>query len=617
MITVGVLTISDKGARGEREDKSGLGIRKLVKKLPARVDAYEVIPDERNIIANRLIDYVDNRKLDLIVTTGGTGVAPRDVTPDATLSIIEKEVPGMAEAMRLEGLKKTSHAMISRAVVGIRKSSLIVNLPGSPKAVSENLNAILASLPHAIAKIKGDNTECGPRQGMEGKRVMPEGKSKKNIREIFESAVAAVRPKKVVSRNVQLMDSLSGVKLLIGGTEYDLSEYHRIHVVGAGKAASSMALSMEGILGERISGGTVTVKYGHLEELDIVHINEAGHPIPDEAGIKGTRDILELVKGLTSHDLVVCLISGGGSALMPLPCEGISLGEKQDTTRLLLECGATINEINAIRKHISQIKGGKLAGYVYPATLVSLILSDVIGDRLDVIASGPTVPDESTFEDCLRIIERYGIEKEIPKSVLTHLTDGSKGIVEETPKPGDEIFSKTKNFVIGSNLLAINEARIQSERMGYNTLILSTSIEGETKDVAKVHAAIAREVLNSGNPLKRPACIISGGETTVTIQGKGLGGRNQEFVLAAAMEIDGLEGVTILSGGTDGTDGPTDAAGAIADAHTIERAKKAKMDPYLYLRNNDSYHFFQKLDDLLLTGPTNTNVMDLRLMIVE
>lgn len=446
---------------------------------------------------------------------------------------------------------------------------------------------------------------------------MSERKSRKDIREIFESAVGAVEPKRVVRRSVRLTDGPSGVKLLISDREYNLLEYQAIYVVGAGKAASSMARSMEEILGERINKGMVNVKYGHREKLDIIGINEAGHPIPDEAGLKGTRDILKLVQGLTSRDLVICLISGGGSALMPLPCEGITLGEKQDTTKLLLECGVTINEINTLRKHISQIKGGRLARAVYPATLISLILSDVIGDRLDIIGSGPTVPDESTFDDCLKIIERYGLREKMPASVLIHLRDGSEGKLEETPKPGDAAFNKTQSFIIGNNLLAINEARNKSEEMGYNPLILSTSIEGETREVAKVHAAIAKEVLSSGNPVKRPACIISGGETTVTIQGKGLGGRNQEFVLAAAMEIDGLEEVTVLSGGTDGTDGPTDAAGAIADGDTIRRAKKLKMDSYSYLKNNDSYHFFQKLDDLLLTGPTNTNVMDLRLMIVN
>ena len=446
---------------------------------------------------------------------------------------------------------------------------------------------------------------------------MNEEKSRSDIREIFGKALKAVDPVEVVKRSLRLVNMPSGIKLLAGDKEYDLSEHQSIHVVGAGKAACSMGRSVEEILGEWIVKGTVTVKYGYGEELERIHVCEAGHPIPDEAGMKGTRDILRLVQGLTSHDLVLCLISGGGSALMPLPSEGITLNEKQDTTQLLLNCGATINEINTIRKHISQIKGGRLAEAVYPATLISLILSDVIGDPLDIIASGPTVPDESTFKDCLQIVKRYGLQKKIPASVLIHIKEGTKGKREETPKPGDEIFEKTQNLIIGNNLLAIKEAQRVSENLGYNTLILSSSIIGETREVAKVHTAIAMEVLNSGNPVKKPACIISGGETTVTIKGGGLGGRNQEFALAAAQEIDGLQEITILSGGTDGTDGPTDAAGAIADGSTIERARKLKMDPYVYLDKNDSYHFFENLDDLLITGPTKTNVMDLRLMIVR
>jgi hydroxypyruvate reductase len=446
---------------------------------------------------------------------------------------------------------------------------------------------------------------------------MPDKNSRKDIREIFESALVAIDPKKVIKKNVRLLDHPEGSKLLISDREYNLSDYQGIYVIGAGKAASAMAWSIEDILKERITKGVVITKYGYREKLKTVVANEAGHPIPDEAGIRGTMSILELVRGLTSHDLVICLISGGGSALMLIPCEGITLGEKQETTGLLLECGAAINEINAIRKHISLIKGGRLARAVSPASLISLILSDVIGDRLDVIASGPTAPDESTFKDCIEIINKYGLSKTIPSSVMKRLLNGSKGELEETPKPGDAIFDKTQNLIIGNNLLAINEAKSRSKQMGYNTLVLSSSIEGETREVAKVHTAIAKEVLTSGNPVKRPACIISGGETTVTIKGSGLGGRNQEFVLAAAMEIDGLDEITILSGGTDGTDGPTDAAGAIADGETIKRAKKLKMDPYSYIKNNDSYHFFQKLDDLLITGPTNTNVMDLRLLIVN
>ena len=446
---------------------------------------------------------------------------------------------------------------------------------------------------------------------------MPEKKSKEVLRNIFETALEAVSPKEVIRRSIKLGECRSGTKLILQDREYSLADYKRIYVIGAGKASCSMAHSIEEILGDRITKGTVITKYGYRERLKRITIHEAGHPIPDEAGMKATRDLLSIVNGLTSRDLVLCLISGGGSALMPLPCEDITLLEKQNTTKLLLECGATINEINAIRKHISQIKGGRLSRAVHPATLITLILSDVVGDRLDVIASGPTVEDESSFQDCLKVIEKYDLKDRVPTSVYSHLIEGSLGRREETPKQGDLAFEKTVNMIIGNNLLAINEANKKAQELGYTPLILSSCIEGETKEVAKVHAAIAKEVLNSGNPVKVPACLISGGETTVTLFGDGLGGRNQEFVLAAAIEIDGLQGITVLSGGTDGTDGPTDAAGALADWASVQRAKELNMDPYLYVKNNDSYTFFQRLGDLLVTGPTNTNVMDLRLIIIE
>jgi len=285
-------------------------------------------------------------------------------------------------------------------------------------------------------------------------------------------------------------------------------------------------------------------------------------------------------------------------------------------TNLLLECGANINEINAIRKHISKLKGGGIARLAYPSTVVALILSDVVGDPLDVIASGPTVPDKSTFGDCMAILKKYELLEEVPESIQARIQRGIKGEIEETPKAGNPIFEKTHNVIIGSNIIAVKAAEGKARELGYGTIILSTFIEGETREVAKVHAAIAKEILKTNHPVSPPACIISGGETTVTIRGKGLGGRNQEFVLAAALDIQELEGVVILSGGTDGTDGPTDAAGAIADADTVRRALELGFDANAYLDDNDSYHFFGKLGDLLTTGPTNTNVMDLRLILV-
>jgi hydroxypyruvate reductase len=294
----------------------------------------------------------------------------------------------------------------------------------------------------------------------------------------------------------------------------------------------------------------------------------------------------------------------------------LTLEEKQDVTRLLLECGATINEINAIRKHLSQIKGGRLARLAYPSTLISLILSDVIADSLDTIASGPTVPDSTTFGDCLKILGEYNIRHRVPSRVRLLLERGSNGELEETPKPEDPVFRRAHNAIIGSNILSIRAAKQKADELGYHSLILSSFIEGETREVAKVHAAVAKEILSTGNPVRAPACIISGGETTVTVRGSGLGGRNQEFVLASALALDGLERVVVLSGGTDGTDGPTDAAGAIADGATVREGRKAGLNAENSLRENDSYRFFQLLDRLLVTGPTCTNVMDLRLLLV-
>ena len=326
--------------------------------------------------------------------------------------------------------------------------------------------------------------------------------------------------------------------------------------------------------------------------------------------------MIQLLKGTGEKDLVLFLASGGGSALLPCPAEGLTLGDKQKVTELLLECGATIHEINAVRKHLSLIKGGRMARLAHPSTLISLILSDVIGDDIECIASGPTAPDRSTFSDCIRIIENHGIRHRMPLAVMAILEKGERGELEETPKKNDAVFRKTQNVIIGNNFLALDVARQKADELGYYSLILSSSFQGETKDAAKVHAALAKEVLTTDHPVPRPACVISGGETTVVIKGNGLGGRNQEFALAAAIDIDGLEPVVILSGGTDGTDGPTDAAGALADGRTLARARETGMTANTYLDRNDSYHFFQTLGDLLVTGPTHTNVMDLRLVLV-
>ncbi len=431
--------------------------------------------------------------------------------------------------------------------------------------------------------------------------------------EIFHAGVKAVEPKAAVQQFVKR----EGEVLMVNGQPYSLKDFENIYVVGAGKAGAPMAAAVEELLRDHINAGLINVKYGHTEPLRNIKLNEAGHPVPDEAGLEGAGAIARLVEKAGENDLVICLISGGGSALLPLPADGISLNEKQEVTRKLLACGANINEMNAVRKHISKIKGGQLARLAFPATLITLILSDVIGDPLDVIASGPTVPDTSTFEDVKEILDRYQIWGEIPQSVKAHIEKGLAGAVPETPKIGDAIFSKTHNVVIGSNIQAVLAAEKKAQSLGYNTLVLSSFIEGETKDVARMHAAIAKEIVSSGHPIPPPACVISGGEITVTIRGKGKGGRNQEFVLAAAMDIAGLDSVVILSAGTDGSDGPTDAAGALCDGQTVQRGLALGMEAVQHLNENDAYPFFQALGDLLMTGPTNTNVMDLRLILVE
>ena len=437
---------------------------------------------------------------------------------------------------------------------------------------------------------------------------------RKDVNTIFQSSLTAVDPVLAVKQHLRIEKG----KIFFTNNNFSLSDFENIYLIGFGKAAASMARGVEEVLGELLTSGVINVKYEHIDKLSSkIKINEAAHPVPDEAGIRGTHEIINLIKTCNKNDLVICLISGGGSAILPSPQDGITLSEKQDTTKALLACGADITEINAIRKHISKVKGGQLAKLAFPATLVTLILSDVIGDPLDSIASGPTAPDDSTFSDCIAILEKYQLFGKIPATVEKHLTAGAEGKIPDTPKAGDPVFNNTFNIIVGSNWQAVNAARITAQKLGYHTLILSTFVEGETKDVARVHAAIAKEILKSGNPISKPACIISGGETTVTIKGDGLGGRNQEFVLAAAIDINNLKNVVVFSAGTDGTDGPTDAAGAIADGETITRAKKMGLNAFTYLQNNDSYHFFEKLGDLIKTGPTNTNVMDLRILLID
>jgi glycerate 2-kinase len=438
-----------------------------------------------------------------------------------------------------------------------------------------------------------------------------------DAKEIFAVCLTAVDPYQAVKRFVHVQ----GNRLVVGmegesETELDLSQFDRISLVGAGKATAPMAAAIEELFGERIRKGLINVKYGFTQELALTEITEAGHPVPDENGVKGTGKVLDFLQSAGQKDLIFSLISGGGSALLPFPVGNITLSDKQEITRELLACGANIDEINAVRKHMSSSKGGQMARAAFPATIINLMLSDVVGDKMDVIASGPFVPDSATFKDVSEIFNKYNL-KDIPPAIHDHMKAGLDGQISETPKENDKIFDRVFNFIVGSNILALEAASKTAKTLGYETLILSSMVEGETREVARVHTAMAKEIVKTGRPIPAPACIISGGETTVTIRGDGLGGRNQEFCLAACMDLVELPPrVVILSGGTDGNDGPTDAAGALADPFTVTRGKDAGMEAAEFLNRNDAYHFFEKTGDLLKTGPTNTNVMDVRLVLV-
>ncbi|MCF8111330.1 MAG: glycerate kinase [Desulfobacteraceae bacterium] len=430
--------------------------------------------------------------------------------------------------------------------------------------------------------------------------------------DILHAALNAVNAKNCVAAHL----TRTGNRLLAGKKEFDLSGFENIHVIGAGKATAHMAAAVESILEDRITSGIITVKYDHTVPLKIIRTIEAGHPVPDENGVRGAHLILETAKKAGEKDLVICLLSGGGSALMPLAAPGLSLAEKQETIRHLLACGAAIEEINAIRKHLSAIKGGQLAKAAAPATMITLIVSDVVGDKLDVIASGPTVEDTSTFALCLEIIKKYELAGRLPEPAVKRIRQGANHRVAETPKPGELNRDKLFNLIVAGNFAALCAAAGHARLLGYNTLILSSMIEGYTTETARFHAAIAKQVSDTSHPAAPPACIISGGETTVRIQGNGLGGRNQEFCLATAIEIQNHGNIVILCAGTDGTDGPTDAAGAIVDSGTIRRAAELGLDAKDFLMKNDSYHFFKQTGELLVTGPTGTNVMDMRIMLI-
>lgn len=394
----------------------------------------------------------------------------------------------------------------------------------------------------------------------------------------------------------------------------------RTIVIGAGKASAEMARVFESHWTgptDKLSGLVVT-RYEYAVDCLHIEIVEAAHPVPDAAGENAAKRILETVNELNEDDLVVCLISGGGSALLSLPATGLSLDDKQQMNRALLKSGANIREMNCVRKHLSAIKGGRLAASIHPAKLVTLMISDVPDDDPDVIASGPTVPDPTTYNDALDIINRYGITE--PRKAIEHLEQGVSQTnainVSETPKPDDPCFKNTDAILIATPQRSLEAAADIARQHGITPLILGDSIEGESSQVAIVHAGIAKQIIRHSQPVKRPCVLLSGGETTVTVKGNGRGGRNAEFSLALATALNGVEGIYCLAADTDGIDGSEDNAGCFVSPATLQRASQAGLTPNDYLANNDAYSFFERLDDLVITGPTLTNVNDFRAILI-
>ena len=434
------------------------------------------------------------------------------------------------------------------------------------------------------------------------------------IKSIIDAALDAADPRQCVRNYLKIENG----RLIVGKSIIDLNAYKNIYLVGTGKAVLTMAIAAQEVLGTRITAGCIVAKHEDAEIKNKlspkIEILLGSHPVPSELSVSSTRRMVQFLEQTTEDDLVICLISGGGSALLTLPHERITLEDLREVTRQLLFCGATINEVNAVRKHLDQIKGGGLAKHIWPARLVTLVLSDVIGDSLDAIASGPTVPDESTFIDVMEIINRYNIADKLPANVMALLRDGVKGIVPETTKPGDEWIKDTETYIIGSLKLAAEAAKKKAQVEGWHTEIRTTALTGEARLIGFDFGRELNEIVNGGQHMEKPACVIAGGETTVTVTGKGKGGRNQETALSAAMAIKGCPDCLFISLATDGEDGPTDAAGAAVDGSIIQNGIELGLNASDYLARNDAYTFLEKTGSLIKIGPTGTNVNDLIFM---
>ncbi len=441
------------------------------------------------------------------------------------------------------------------------------------------------------------------------------------LQRIFWEGIERVMPKNALELHLRLEKKSSEELLWLDDKVFPLHA-KKIVVLGAGKGVAAMAKVMEDILGERISDGLVITKYAHALPLQHIKVMEAGHPIPDDAGVLATTALLEKAQALGEDHLLICLLTGGGSALTPAPAKNLNLEQIQETTAILLRSGATIQEINAVRKHLSVFSGGQFARAAQPAQVLTLIISDVIGDPLDVIASGPTAPDDSTYQDCLDILNKYAITAQIPQAVLSHLENGIKGIFPETPKAEDAFFSHIINEIVATNKHALQAMTKYAQNFadlgianGFEVHVHHEPMQGEAQEMAKTLITKAKNLQNALLPGQKPICLLAGGETTVSIKGQGMGGRNQEMALTAALALENHEGIFTLFAGTDGTDGPTDANGGFAHAHAAQNMRK-HLDPQDMLDNNDSYAALTASDDLFVTGPTLTNVMDVAIVLI-
>jgi hydroxypyruvate reductase len=442
----------------------------------------------------------------------------------------------------------------------------------------------------------------------------------KDLENIYRDAVREVDPAGLIQSRIKKDGRTLTIQSPDTKISEDLCSYKQVIVLGIGKASARMASAMESILEGELSAGFVITKYGHGCKLRKIQVMEAGHPVPDENSLEGARILSQKAEAADENTLIINLISGGGSSLLCLPADGISLEDKRQTTKALLASGADIDEMNCIRKHISKVKGGGLAKIASPARLINLILSDVIGDSIDTIASGVTAPDHTTFQDALSIVRKYALENKLPQTVRDHLVQGAQGNISETPKAGDPVFRNTVNIILGNNTLACNAARATAQRLGYDTRILSTTLASEASEAGSFFAQLAKAIDSGKSGIAKPAAIIAGGETTVTIRGIGKGGRNQEMAIAFALELHrifpGSSNIFFLSAGTDGSDGPTDAAGAFVTPELMEKMKVISAQADASLMENDSYHFFNDTGNLFKTGPTYTNVCDIQILMV-